>query len=122
MIKFTVSGDASVVAGLNAKAVRSRDEIAVAIKRTGMQLLTYVKTPMLSGKALNVKTGHLRGSINMRLAEDAKSLSAFVGTNVSYGTLWELGFSRKVGAGARGGPTGLSGDALQGTLQSILRA
>ena len=37
---------------------------------------------------------------------------AYVGTNVSYGAFWEHGFTRKIGAGARGGPRTLSGNAL----------
>ena len=48
-----------------------------------------VKADKLTGQVLNVKTGNLRRSINVRFSSDG--LAGYVGTNVDYGMIHEYG-------------------------------
>lgn len=69
-----------------------------------MDLVKKVKAEKLSGQVLGRKTGRLSRSVTPSFEIDSTQVVGVVGTNVSYGRDWELGFDRKVGAGARGGP------------------
>ncbi len=104
----TITGGDLVAGRFRLAGARIREEIRVAVSRSALSVQIQSKANKLSGQVLKVRTGHLRQSINVAYQESTDSIGATVGTNVSYGALWELGFSRRVGAGARGGPTGLS--------------
>ena len=82
------------------------------ITRLTIQLQANVKQDKLSDNVLMVRTGRLRRSITNDIQDTGYSIIGIVGTNVSYGKFWEEGFSRKVGAGARGGPRTLQGAAI----------
>ena len=77
--------------------------VRLAVKVQGLELLRLVKQK-LSDDVLHVRTGRLRRSINERSTDDGHTFTSTTGTNVRYGAYWERGFTRKVGAGARGGP------------------
>lgn len=88
-----VLGAERVAARLSNAGPRVRERVRTEVQRLGLELLRKVKAEKLTGQVLNVRTGRLRRSINYReiLGGDA-SYQARVGTNVSYGRFWELGF------------------------------
>jgi phage gpG-like protein len=50
------------------------------------------KSPYLSGKALNRRTGRLRGSVAHSVTIKGDRIIGRIGTNVKYGRIHELGF------------------------------
>lgn len=81
------------------------DAIKKEMERQAIALQNKVKNDYLSGQVLNVRTGHLKRSITEKVTSDGQGhFEGIVGTNIKYGRYWELGFDRKVGTGARGGP------------------
>jgi phage gpG-like protein len=75
-------------------------DVRVRLRQTVRELATllirHVKTQKLEGQVLHVQTGRLRRSINATFGETEASIFASVGTNVSYGRVWELGFQGDV--------------------------
>jgi hypothetical protein len=114
MITAEVSGARDAIQRIRQLTPALRRELKISLTRASLMLLAHVKADKLSGGVLNVKTGRLRRSINQLVKEDEKSVTGQVGTNVSYGRMWELGFERKLGAGTRGGPGARGGKVLTG--------
>ena len=113
MITSSVTGSEAVIVRLNAtlpSGVKKSLEKAITSLSIGLQ--RQVVRDKLSGGVLGVKTGTLRRSIDQVVTVDDTSVIGKVSTNVKYGKAWEYGFTRRVGAGARGGPRSLSGAAL----------
>ena len=61
-------------------------EIKDGVERAAIRLSNIVKRDKLSGTVLNVRTGTLRRSINERLVEDDKGITAYVGSFAGYTT------------------------------------
>lgn len=99
-----IVGAEAVTSSLAQAKVGYSERVRKEVRSLGLELLRKVKAEYLTGQALNRRTGRLHRSINERFQEDGSTYSSTVGTNVGYGRMWELGFNRKVGAGARGGP------------------
>ncbi|MBV8060599.1 MAG: hypothetical protein JO253_03625 [Alphaproteobacteria bacterium] len=99
--------NASQVEALKARMQMLRgklqDRIAVQVEKESINLMRYVVTQKLRGQVLGVKSGRLWRSITYRIDKDGAKTVGIVGTNVFYGRLWELGFSRAQGTGSRGG-------------------
>jgi phage gpG-like protein len=85
-----------------------RATLRQAVDRLGLELQRRVKADYLSGSfqtgigragALNVQTGTLRRSINLKREDTSTTVAAFVGTNVVYGRAWELGNVPRFGPG-----------------------
>jgi len=113
-VNVQIVGTDNVAKKISEMQGKSRSVIEKAVMREAINLVRYVKEQKLTGQSLQVQTGRLRRSITAKFeGEGTDTFTAIVGTNVKYGRFWELGFSRKVGAGARGGPRSLSGTALQ---------
>jgi phage gpG-like protein len=113
MISGVLVGGEAIVARVDAMRSRFDAELRKGVARAALLVQVQIVKAKLQGQVLNVQTGRLQRSINASPVQvDGSTLFATVGTNVSYGKLWEYGFSRKVGAGARGGPHGLSALAL----------
>lgn len=104
MIRAWLVGSDAVIANFDAFPGNLRDELETCIKKLTMDLTKKVKQEKLSGQSLNRKTGRLSRSVTPSFDSNGGKFVGIVGTNVSYGRFWELGFDRKVGAGARGGP------------------
>jgi hypothetical protein len=104
-----IVGSELVVAKLAQISVARRNRVRATVNALGVALHNLVVSKYLNGPRpghLGVgKTGLLWGSINDKPSEDGNSFSSSVGTNVPYGAYWEKGFDRKIGAGARGGPS-----------------
>jgi phage gpG-like protein len=95
MIDLTarVQGADAVVARLSEAAVNFSQRVPKTVHALGLELLKLVKDTYLTGKALNVRSGRLRRSINERFTESSNfEYKSSVGTNVIYGRFWELGF------------------------------
>lgn len=92
MITATVVGAEAVerrfLVGMN----HVRERLQREIRFLGLKLLRGVKQNRLTGQSLNVRTGRLRRSINLKVVEDGDSIIGSVGTNVVYGRFWEQGF------------------------------
>jgi phage gpG-like protein len=124
MISGYIVGDKALVARIAGAGAVVKAEIDVTVQKLGYALQARVQTQKLTGQVLRVRTDRLRGSIAQNapetrsrfVATDTAAI-AYVGTNVSYGAAWEHGFSRKVGAGARGGPRTISGKALDSYIR-----
>lgn len=73
------------------------------MKRAMLLVESTAKTPYLTGKALNVQTGHLRRSVATKVEIRGNKVTGRIGTNLSYGRFWELGYDgpMKVKAHAR---------------------
>ena len=112
MITAFIFGKETLMARLTSMAPNVHVALKKAVYEQAVKLQAHVKTQKLTGQVLHVRTGTLRRSINMKVAEEASSIIGSVGTNVKYGAAWEFGFDRRVGAGARGGPRTLTGTAL----------
>lgn len=121
MITATLVGDVQLVQRLGAMPTAVRSEIEPTVQRLGYALEARVKANYLRGPRpthLGVVTGRLSSSIGAgapesrsRLETTSATIWYYVGTNVGYGTDWEHGFKRRIGAGARGGPRTLTGAA-----------
>jgi hypothetical protein len=112
----------NVIITIHAEALQAKLQGApAAMRRALLQKVTQlsievqraVKSDKLTGQVLHVRTGTLRRSINRVVQERPDGVFASVGTNVGYGIGWENGFTRKTGAGARGGPKNLKGIARE---------
>jgi phage gpG-like protein len=124
MISGYIVGDRALVARIAGAGAIVKAEIDVTVQKLGYALQARVQTQKLTGQVLRVRTGRLRSSIAQNSADTRSRFEstdttaiAYVGTNVSYGAAWEHGFSRKVGAGARGGPRTISGKALDSYIR-----
>ena len=76
------------------------NRISKALSNAAELVVTRAKVHYLTGAALKVDTGRLRASVTKAPASGAfvkgKIFIVEVGTNVSYGRTWELGFSGNV--------------------------
>ncbi len=113
MIRGWLVGDKELVARFERFGPTVRSYLEKQVKILTMKLLTKVSKEKLSDQVLKVRTGRLRRSINQTVEADGDRVYGIVGTNVKYGAAWEMGFDRKVGAGARGGPRTLLGKARE---------
>jgi len=122
MITGYIVGDRELIAKLQAAPHAMLDRVAQTVDQLGVGLARIVTQQYLSGPRparLGRVTGRLVTSIprggsdtRSRMEKEGSRFTAYVGTNVPYGIAWEQGFARKVGAGARGGPRTLQGQAL----------
>jgi phage gpG-like protein len=114
MISGYIIGDREVIARLQKMPQAVSDAVAKTVDELGISLQRKVVKDYLSGPRpthLGRVTGRLASSIargggdsGSRFERSGDTSTSYVGTNVPYGKLWELGFTKKVGAGARGGP------------------
>lgn len=122
MITGALVGDRQLILRLKGASGAIHEEVAATVKRLGYDLERQVKDDYLRGPRpthLGIGKGRLSSSIThgspesrSRFEDLGATIYYYVGTNVPYGKGWEEGFSRKVGAGARGGPRTLTGQAL----------
>jgi len=103
----------SLLLKLAGAPTRVRQALLKSITKSSVQVQRAVKEGKLTGQVLHVRTGTLRRSINREVIERDDGIFAVVGTNVKYGAAWEQGFTKRIGAGARGGPKGLLGMARE---------
>ena len=123
MISGYILGDKALIAKFEGAYGKMKPGLDQVVQKLGFALQLRVQRDYLRGPRpahLGVVTGRLMGSIaqgnamtRSRFESTPVSAFAFVGTNVEYAAGWERGFTRKIGAGARGGPRTLSGRARE---------
>lgn len=91
-----VIGAEAVQARFIAATQKSRVRLLEAVNAAAMDVQTKAVTEKLKGQVLNVRTGRLWRSINIKTTAGEDAMSASVGTNVVYGRFWERGFSGTV--------------------------
>lgn len=93
-ISGSIIGAEEVVRHLNQTyPAAARARLRETVHALGFALEAKVKTEKLAGQVLNRRSGRLARSINTRFDDTEQSSVATVGTNLSYGRFWELGFS-----------------------------
>lgn len=66
------------------------------MKQAVLMAEATARSPYLSGKALNRRTGRLRNSITHDVRIRGNTVIGAIGTNVAYGRFWELGYDGPV--------------------------
>jgi phage gpG-like protein len=94
--KFEIIGIPQVVAALRTRSTAIVAALTAAVSRATIDLTRFVKEQKLSGQVLGVRTGRLRRSVNQSVTDEHGVITGIVGTNVSYGVAWELGFKGRV--------------------------
>jgi len=103
----------SVIAKLHDMPQRLRAAMTDAINGLTLDMQRSVVLNKLDGQVLKHQTGTLARSVTQDPAmERNNGIFGGVYTTLGYGIGWEEGFTRKIGAGARGGPRTLQGNAL----------
>jgi len=116
MITGALIGDRELVQRVSAIPQAAQAELVPTVQRLIFAVEARSKTTYLRGPRplhLGVVTGRLSSSVTTHMEVTSDSVYGICGTNVGYGKLWELGFTKKVGAGARGGPRTLTGGARE---------
>lgn len=112
----------SVIAKLQNMPARFRAELIPTINGLTLDMQRSVVLNKLEKVDGGVAQGgqvlrHISGTLARSISQDpatARNGGIFGGvfTTQDYGIMWEEGFTRKIGAGARGGPRTLRGNAL----------
>ena len=116
MITGALIGDRELVQRIASIPQAAHDELVLTVQRLIYAVEARSKAGYLRGPRplhLGVVTGRLSGSVTTHMEVTSDSVYGICGTNVGYGKAWELGFTKKVGAGARGGPRTLTGKARE---------
>jgi phage gpG-like protein len=92
MITGRITGDQAVLLRLTSMNIRVREALRATTRRTGLDLLRYVKDEKLSGQVLKNRTGTLRRKINFVLSETPNGITGTVGVKLSYAAAHEYGF------------------------------
>ena len=90
---MSVEGLPETLRALDSQRGAYRRAIRDTILRLSMLMVGKVKDSKLSGQVLNVRTGRLRRSINMKLEETPAEVAGYVGTNVVYARPHEFGLT-----------------------------
>lgn len=90
MISVEIVGREKIIADLNGLQPKLLKQVQDAVKASAyeVQALTMQK---LSGDVLNVRTGRLRRSINVKFNTSETGAEATIGTNVEYARVHEYG-------------------------------
>lgn len=91
-ITGVVVGAERTVLRLRARGDRAREIVRRHVQRAGIGVQNVTKFDYLSGQALHKRTGRLINSINEQTVDAGNLITSTVGTKVSYGRFWELGF------------------------------
>ena len=111
-LTYEINAD-EVIARFIALPEKMREAMTDTINILTADMQRSVVENKLTGQVLNVRIGTLRRSITQRPAvAERGGIWGGVYTNLNYGIAWEDGFDRKLGAGTRGGPRTLTGQAL----------
>lgn len=86
-----VVGAEQVQARLVFAGEKSRGRILDAVAAGTFEVEEAAKR-RLSGEVLNVRSGRLRRSVNSKTVDNGDTIAGSVGTTVTYGRFWELGF------------------------------
>jgi phage gpG-like protein len=88
---ITVTGDEQIAMYFRNLPNKLRAGVKKALSEIGYSLLGHIRSQKLSGQALKVRSGTLRGSVAMKVIDRGKELYVQVGTNKSYARIHEYG-------------------------------
>lgn len=98
MISGYLIGDKELVRQLKEMPDVVKTKTRDIVQKLGFRLQAHVQATKLTGQVLKVQTGRLRNSITAgaldsrsRFEETGLQMVYYVGTNVSYGAVWEYG-------------------------------
>ena len=100
MITAYLVGDEQLLERLRALPDAINSGLARSITQLGIDLQRNVRQDKLSGQVLRSRTGALKSSIDLRVDQGARSVSASVFTDLRYGAAQEYGFAGTVSVGA----------------------
>ena len=100
MITAYLVGDEQLLERLRALPDAINSGLARSITQLGIDLQRNVRQDKLSGQVLRSRTGALKSSIDLRIDQGARSVSASVFTDLRYGAAQEYGFAGTVSVGA----------------------
>jgi phage gpG-like protein len=90
-----VTGAHEVQLKLNGKRAETLGRIREVVQAYALRVQRKVVLEKLTGQVLKRQTGTLARSIFTRIDASSTSVIGTVGTNLSYGRAWELGFTTK---------------------------
>jgi len=93
-------GDEQLLERLRALPDAINSGLARSITQLGIDLRRNVRQDKLSGQVLRSRTGALKSSIDLRVDQGARIVSASVFTDLRYGAAQEYGFAGTVSVGA----------------------
>lgn len=96
MITAYLIGDEELLARLRSIPDAINAGLARAITKLGIDLQRNVQQNELSGQTLNVRTGSLRASVDVEIAQSADTITARVFSDSPYAHVHEFGFSGAV--------------------------
>lgn len=100
MITAYLVGDEQLLERLRALPDAINSGLARSITQLGIDLQRNVRQDKLSGQVLRSRTGALKSSIDLRVDQGARSVSASVFTDLRYGAAQEYGFAGTVSVAA----------------------
>ena len=100
MITAYLVGDEQLLERLRALPDAINSGLARSITQLGIDLQRNVRQDKLSGQVLRSRTGALKSSIDLRVDQGARIVSASVFTDLRYGAAQEYGFAGTVSVGA----------------------
>lgn len=100
MITAYLVGDEQLLERLRALPDAINSGLARSITQLGIDLRRNVRQDKLSGQVLRSRTGALKSSIDLRVDQGARIVSASVFTDLRYGAAQEYGFAGTVSVGA----------------------
>ena len=100
MITAYLVGDEQLLERLRALPEAINSGMARSITQLGIDLRRNVRQDKLSGQVLRSRTGALKSSIDLRVDQGARIVSASVFTDLRYGAAQEYGFAGTVSVGA----------------------
>ena len=96
MITAYLVGDEQLLERLRALPDAINSGLARSITQLGIDLRRNVRQDKLSGQVLRSRTGALKSSIDLRVDQGARIVSASVFTDLRYGAAQEYGFAGTV--------------------------
>ena len=96
MITAYLVGDEQLLERLRALPDAINSGLARSITQLGIELQRNVRQDKLSGQVLRSRTGALKSSIDLRVDQGARSVSASVFSDLRYGATQEYGFAGTV--------------------------
>jgi hypothetical protein len=96
MITAYLVGDEQLLQRLRALPDTVNTGLVRGITHLGIELQRQVRQERLSGQVLKSRSGALKSSIDLRVEESARSVTASVFTDLPYGAAQEYGFAGTV--------------------------
>ena len=100
MITAYLVGDEQLLQRLRALPDTVNTGLVRGITHLGIELQRQVRQERLSGQVLKSRSGALKSSVDLRVAQSARGVTANVFTDLQYGAAQEYGFAGTVSVGA----------------------